>query len=92
MLVKVISFQLSYFISILLDIVAMTNFLHFPPTFKSVIISDMYLKSLVFSVEEFFLQGGHSWRREKFITVWISHWIVKSEGKYNYQDKAVPFF
>ena len=70
MLVKVISFQLSYFISILLDIVAMTNFLHFPPTFKSVIISDMNLKSLVFSVEEFFLQ----WRSQ--LKTWKVYYSV----------------
>ena len=52
--------KLSYFISILSDIVAMTNFLHYPPTFKSAIISNMNLKFLVFNIEDSFLR----WRSQ----------------------------
>ena len=34
--------------------VAMTNFLHFPPTFKAAIVSEMNLKFLLFNIEDSF--------------------------------------
>ena len=46
--------KLSYFIMIFSEMVAMINFLHFPPTFKSAIIINMNLKFLVFYIEDYF--------------------------------------
>ena len=45
---------MSYFTSVLSDIVTMNNFLHYPSNLKSAIISNMNLKFLVFNIKVLF--------------------------------------
>ena len=43
----------------------MTNFLHFPPTFKAAIVSEMNLKFLLFNIEDSFSARAFTVERVK---------------------------
>ena len=72
---------------------ATANFLHFPPTFKSAISSDLNLNFVVFNVENSFRDGVRRGRCEKFT---IQHELVteleKVKANITAKIKQFPYF